>query len=461
MNTLDDLRRTLDAHAPDAHHGVDTGALKDRIRTARRRRNAARGGVAALTVAVVATAALTIAPWNRLTDGTAAEILGANAPATVEAGGLTYRYSEHVVADGKEATIDIGMKERPRLLMWVTEGSGQSVRIAPAASEGDAPDAPSGPAWTSTSPDFDDWFAPDPWVTGTFTVTGAHNSGRVGVVLYELDASAPSASLFLNEKNLNQAPAATVPGTELVDWAIGDPGQSELAVDWPGGLPADQAGDVSLACRNLPEDHWIEWGTDPDWRGISSTGCAETDGPALGRTSLFSGDNSEEATRLWVRILDKDRKPVPDGTFPDFRVAVATWAVDVDASTAQEKDEGDLGTPRTLARHGHLWALTQSRASETSLSFESSDSERPQLVRVQTSVPDGDPGGRFTTRLIADGTVLLEDATSVDEGVSITHDVILPIGATDVEVVARAKANGETTNAPRARVTVLLYALAD
>lgn len=459
MNSIDDLRRTLDTHAQDAHHGVDAGALSDRIRTARRRRNATRGGVAALTVAAVAAAALTIAPWNRLPDGTAVELLGANAPATVEAGGLTYRYSEHVVADGKEATIDIGTKERPRLLMWVTEGSGQSVTIA--ASEGDAPEVPSGPAWTSTSPDFDDWFAPDSWATGKFTVTGAQNSGRVGVVLYELDASAPSASLFLNEKNLNQAPAATVPGTDLVDWAVGAPGQTELTVDWPGGLSADQAGDVSLACRNLPDDHWIEWGTDPDWRGISTTGCAETDGPALGHTSLFSGDNSDEATRLRVRILDKDRKPVPDGTFPDFRVAVATWTVDVDASTAQEKEDGDLGTPRTIARHGHLWALEQTLESTKGVSFKSSDSSRPQLARVQTSVPDVDRGDPFSTELIADGTVLMEDTTSLDDGVTITQDVVLPIGATDMEAVARATSEGKASSAPRARVKVLLYSLAD
>ena len=93
MNTLSDLRRTLDQHAGDVADPAAVAraaAVHHRVAVVRRRRRAVGAGVLALVVA----AGVTTAVWPRGSQEPAPAapvVLGQRAPTTIGSLGYTYR----------------------------------------------------------------------------------------------------------------------------------------------------------------------------------------------------------------------------------------------------------------------------------------------------------------------------------------------------------------------------------
>ena len=112
MTGIDELRRTLDAHARDLHDDGVPGradAARTRARHARRQRNALVAGVAAVVVA----AAVTVASLGRAERPVPAdrELNGHTAPETMQSLGYTFRYASGATVDGG-TTAQVGFDGR-------------------------------------------------------------------------------------------------------------------------------------------------------------------------------------------------------------------------------------------------------------------------------------------------------------------------------------------------------------
>ena len=110
MNTLQDLRSTLDLHAADV---TDTSAAErvasvaGRARVVRRRRAA---GVAAAAVLAVGTAtAITTIPGG-------GDLRPAEAPASMTSLGWRYELADTVTEDGDRAELELQQYDLPRLV---------------------------------------------------------------------------------------------------------------------------------------------------------------------------------------------------------------------------------------------------------------------------------------------------------------------------------------------------------
>ncbi len=298
MNTLQDLRSTLDLHAADV---TDTStaervaSVAGRARVVRRRR--AAGVAAAAVLAVGAASAIATIPG----DG---DLLPAEAPASMTSLGWTYDHADTFRSDDGELATELLPSDLPRLVSWATTGDDQDVVVRIGDVE----------TWGSDAGDYDDFVWVPPGYGGEVTVSGSRG---LELATYELDDSRIPEGVGEGIQTLR----ADVAGYDQLGAAAGEPGQASFEVPIAGGI-----GDLQLAytCEGLPRGYDVRIGfvgeTAPF---ISGNGCTWGSGfdPA-GSINAAVPRRAGETLRIWVTSKGQS---VADGELPDLRLSLAVY----------------------------------------------------------------------------------------------------------------------------------------
>ena len=334
MNTLTDLRRTLDRHAgdlddPTAH--ARTAAVHHRIAVVRRRRRAAGTGVLALAVvAGLATVQLRSGP-----DAAPAGpvVLGQRAPATIRALGYTYRTTGHGVSFGRRGAIRISASTRPQLVSWTTD-RGVDVRVT----------LPDHSVLHSSESGFRDFTVIAPGEKGSLRVGVAR--GRVGLASYAL-TSAPPPGYTADGLTYR----SRVAGSSLLAARIGAPGQTVATTTYvaPHGWVS-----VREMCTRLPRGAVVNVSLNGNGR-VTGDSC-DSDGtfdPATGGEASFPVHSPGRTVRVrvWVSRGYHDPTPLPAGSVPGLRLGVGVYG-----PLHQQRVGGDL-VSRVLEQGGHAYRL--------------------------------------------------------------------------------------------------------
>lgn len=382
MNTLDDLRTTLEGRADDALSSsvVDTGTrgrqLHQRIRRVRRRR--AAGGALAAVVAVAAASTFAFLPGQQqvLPAGPPDELAGHEVPAELTATGWTYEYTDSATGEGR-AELSVPASEEPRLVSWAAEGDPEAWTV----------EATHHDRLLVERTDFTDWqlLAPGPEIT----VTLAGGTGEAALAAYELTDERPDGltleGLTFREQvagdRLLNASAARGTDTVLLDLVVPE-GQIRLGVLCPG-VPDDVSVDVRWSRVDDP-------GPAPE---MLTTGCSQdpSDPGSTTTVTVETGDADlpvGEQVRVEARLVDRAQNPVD----PDDRAVLGLVAYDV-ADPAGRLAGHDV--PALVEAHGHLWQLEDVVHSRTGV--------RSLQVHLESGLAvtyfSGNRDGRVTTRV--------------------------------------------------------------
>lgn len=327
MNTLHDLRATLDQHASGVHDDESTtarvAAVAGRARVVRRRR---AGGVgAAAVLAVVAAAALATLPGDR-------DIAPA-APESLTSLGWSYRVADTVDTEGDRVGTELEQSELPRLVSWATSGEDQQVVVRSG-----------GESVSSAAVDFGDFVWLPPGFEGEVTVDGGPG---LSLATYELDESRAPAGVGEGPLTYRE----DVAGLELLGAGVGEPGRASVDVD----LRPDAATTwVGYHCEGLPRGarvhvNWVGAPGSVSF-GPCDSGTAFDPGGSAGLGITSGRRISEDATlRIWVT---RDGRAVADGEIPDLRLGLGAY-------TPSEPPVEVAGIDmRHLIEHaGHVWEL--------------------------------------------------------------------------------------------------------
>jgi hypothetical protein len=341
MNTLTDLRRTLDLHAADVADPASvarTTAVHHRIAAVRRRRRSVAVGAVALAVV----AGVSVATWTRASDDAlpaAPVVLGQQAPTTIDSLGYTYRTDGHGESFGRSGSISVSTSSRPLLVSWTTDGAG-AVRLT----------LPDRSVVHSSVSDFEDFVVIPPGVDGDLEVSV--DRGRVGLASYDVTGTAPpgytSAGLTYR---------SSVAGTSLLTARIAERGQAVLHASYvaPGGWVS-----VHEMCSGLPKHAVVNVSLNGRGR-VSGTSCdsAGTFDPGAGGDASFPVDQPGELVhvRMWVSAGYRDATPLPASAVPDLRLGVGVYG------PLHQQRVGGYTVPTSLERGGHTYRLVSWRNS--------------------------------------------------------------------------------------------------
>lgn len=434
MNTLDDLRSTLEQHSHDSGT-LDAPArrsqLAGRIAAARRRRNAVRGGVALAAVAAVAAAVVPTLVGPDDTEPAARRILGMEAPPTLEAPDHTYRFVEgHAERDATELDVEVGPSDRPRILTWATADEDQGVQVT----------GPDEDRWESTRPDFTDWVPIPRGFEGTVTVSATEpTSTGIGAALYEAD---PTALPDVVEGFHGQYFRAEGPLTRRTAVGVGERGETELTFPFRNVGPQLS---VEVSCTGLPAGLAIHAEAGGGKTITETDACLDPDeeeGRALttdlglvpGSTSTRGGGRpwGDGEVRVWISRSVDDETPVDPADHPGARIAAALYEP-LEGQEPQTLARTDLDVVPTLFERGHLWSLAGTISDpSTPWDVASSTQVDPALVGVVTAAGSRDAGAVVT--LLADGTAIDESRVVLSRSSAATGRVLLPVGAREVTV---------------------------
>ena len=373
MNTVDDLRTTLRAHAAAAE--VDTTpsrstGIDNRIRAVQRRRKSATlalAGLAAVTVVAAGSLALLprdqqLSPSGRVGDH--------EAPPSMISLGSTYSLARGVAGDGR-ARLELQASSHDRLLWWAS-GAGDA-RLELPFNLGSADET----TINGGRGDFDDFHLIPAGTEGPVIVTG---TGSMALGVYELSAPAPGigdADAFFREE---------VAGSPLLAGAIGDPGQRQLdltftvpegrirVVSWCSTTTADRFLTVDVADARLSsEDCQSDGGLSGDLSGggsVTPNQLRSADGSLVG-----PGDELSLRASVADGLYNGGAADLGGG-----RIAVAVYA---DGPAAERVGRYDLS--RLIERDGHLWRLRtvhRGGAGASSFAAEISAPDRPVLTHL-------------------------------------------------------------------------------
>lgn len=335
MNSLTDLRRTLDQHADevaDPAAVARTTAVHHRIAEVRRRRRAVGAGLAAVVLATTATVAV-----NSRADQDAQPagpvVLGQRAPGSMTSLGYTYRATgDSQVFDGS-GRMAVAASDEPRLVSWTTSDPHASVRLR----------LPSGELWSSSRTGFEDFVVLPPQQRGVLRVAASH--GSVGIATYDLTDRAPAGYT-----RGGVTYRRTVAGRQLIGAVVGDPGRTTASTTIV--LPR---GTVMLApvCTGGPRTlqvHVVLAGTEAT-RGSCDDPDAFDPGGGGGYIGRYGKAGRSHELKVFVTRKGDPATPVTAGEFPDLRIGAGVYGADVDARVAGQ----DLSTVLEVA--GHTWRL--------------------------------------------------------------------------------------------------------
>jgi len=337
MNTLQDLRATLDAHAADVHNNATTArvaAVEGRARVVRRRRAAGVGAVAVL--AVVAASGVSLLVGDRSPVPADRQLIGKVAPATMESLGYTYHFAKGVEGGEKHATIRLRASDEPRLVTWASDAA--EVGILGTADAFHV---------RSRATDFDDFVLVEAGAPSELSVRAGGADSAIAV--YELGDERP-AGLTVDGMTFREQ----VGSDRLVDGVVGEPG--DLDVSMQITLPEGRFRLAEYCTGVATEDRlWVNVGVAD--QGPSASGDCSDDGfdpGAEGQSTWYEpgqlGQPGDTVTlRTWVsKRVDG---PVVD-SMPGVRLGLALYLVAEPAAVVAGWD-----MPQLYEHEGHTWSF--------------------------------------------------------------------------------------------------------
>lgn len=339
MNTLQDLRDTLDTHAALVHDDAvqtahaRTVAVAGRARTVRRRRAASVAGAAAL--ALVAVLVPSLLAGDRDTRPSDRELIGKVAPATLESLGYTYHFAEGVEGGEKHARVRLRASDEPRLITWASTED----QVGVLSSVDDH--------FRSRATDFDDFVLVEEGESGTWSVRAG--GAPAAIAVYELGDERPEG-VTVDGITFRE----TVGAGALVAAIIGEESESDVTLDITlpeGGLR------VAELCAGVPEDHHVNVRVDD--RGVmASSGCgAETFDPgAEGQAAWYDpSELGSPGETVRVRTWISTRYAGPAVQVDGARLGLAAYAEQPPVTTVAGWD-----VPALVEHEGHLWQHLES-----------------------------------------------------------------------------------------------------
>ncbi len=335
MNTIDDLRATLDQHAHglvDHDVAARVGGVRTRVGIMRRRRRAAAGAAAALAVVGGGVALLPLVGQDR-DVAPASRVVGVLAPRTLTSYGFTYAFDEAVEGDGGRARVELKASSEPRLISWATSGADDTVTVT----------GPGEQPVVYENGDFADFvYVP---AGDAYEVVAEVGTGRAGLATYTLTDERP-AGVTAQGVTYRQE----IAGGSLLGAAIGAPGEADVSF-----TAAARTKGVALKyfCSGGPDDAFLHVAIGDAGEVISGSGCGDRsvpiDAAARGGSAFPTRTGEDVSTRLYV-TAGKDGPVIED---PDLRIGVGSYALD---------GPGVPGTfdgffPRSVESAGHAWEL--------------------------------------------------------------------------------------------------------
>lgn len=345
MNTLTDLRRTLDQHADDVADPtavVRTAAVHHRVAAARRRRRTVGTGV----VAGVLVAVAAVVVWPRFSSDAvpaAPVLLGEKAPTTQQALGYTYRTDGNGTSFLLSGTVDVPKSDQPQLYSWTTSSN---TRIAISL--------PGNEVWHSDESHFQDYVVVPPGTSGAMRISAEH--GSVGVASYRLTDAIPVGAYSKDGITFRH----DVAGTSLVRGLVTDEGQTDAASSYvvPTGRVA-----LHLVCSGIPRGDTVH--VSINGRPATVAGPASCDpgavfDPASGNTYTMPPRGKPGArvpVRVWLASTSDfgDTTALAPGTAPDLRVGLGVYRV-----PSQIRFDG-ARAEQYVERGGHTFRFTTGR----------------------------------------------------------------------------------------------------
>lgn len=271
MNTLDDLRGTLDQHASglhDAERYARPVAVRARVRTVRRR----RAGIAAVAAAVVlltGVATMDALRTPRTVEPADRVVAGVDVPARIRVLDFPYALlSVRSLADS--AHLQPSDHEQAVVLAASDLGTGSATLYA----DGQAVARVRGDQQVA---------APYPIGNGgtglQVRLSGAGPDARAGVAIYEATGATASGVTHGSAVFRDRVAGATLAGAVFSD----DHGAATASVDVPGRL--DRLG-LSHYCRTDEEGLWVQVSVDGDGAIGSSCSSAAVDDAGPGWSTL-------------------------------------------------------------------------------------------------------------------------------------------------------------------------------
>ncbi|QZY29000.1 hypothetical protein [Nocardioides coralli] len=370
MNSLQDLRRTLVAHADTVHDDgahARTAIVGDRARAVRRNRAVALAGAAAALLAAVVVPSVVLdggdpVPADR-------ELIGREAPETLTSLGWSYRFTEGVESTADDpARVRLGTSDVPRLVTW-----------ASAADEVDVAVDVMGYGGVSEATDFDD-FMLVPGVERA-RITLRAGGAPAALAVYELDRDVVPEGITRDGLTWRE----TVGSEQLLDGTIGEVGEAEITLEVE--VPESERIRLAKYCEGLSVggDLWVNVSVEGRFSGAHG-GCGDP-APDLagGSASWLDPEHLPEpgetvSMRMWVsREFGKGSEPVD---VDDVRLAFAAY---------------DMGRPVTDVAGWEVFPLIEH------------EGHRWSLVEVEETTRGA---GRVTYTNTADHTVLVEASMS-------------------------------------------------
>lgn len=341
MNTITDLRRTLDQHAGDVADSTTvarTTAVHHRVAVVRRRRRT--GAVATLALVGLGVVAAVVPHHSRDVQPAAPRLLGVQAPTTITSLGYTYRSDGHGTTFDGSGALRIARSDSPRLFSW-TMSPRSSVEVQ----------LPDRTQVFSQVSRFQDYVVVPAGESGRLKV--ASPGGRVAIASYDLTDLAPrgytKAGITYRQE---------VAGSPLLGASVGDLGATSVTTTFraPDGLV-----DIGVMCTRLPKGDVINVSFG-NGGPISSSSC-DSDGSFDPGASSFTGFHPRHPGRAvtvhaWVSPGFHDSTVLPAGSVPGLRLGVGLYGA------VSEQRVGGARLPRTIEYGGHTWAL----ASDSSMS---------------------------------------------------------------------------------------------
>ena len=344
MNTLDNLRRTLDQHAEDVADPAAvarTAAVHHRVAVVRRRRRAL--GAGALALALVAGIGMALVPHG---DGDALPaapvVLGEKAPTTMDSLGYTYRTDGTAESGTRRVGVVVTRSDQPQLYSWAADQATEvTVHV------------PGGEVWDSVYAHFGDFVVVPPGTSGRLTVVAP--AGQVGVARYTL-TDTPPAGYTRNGVTYR----ASVAGRSLLGAAVAAPGSTEAGTEVQ--LPR---GRVELAplCTGVPSGYDVL--VTVDGHNIVSGDCSDpTAFDPAGAGGYISRLGAAGSTVAITVVLTKGTHgTIPaTGDFPHLKLGIGAY--DEASSYGPDQRVAGIRVENAVEHGGHLWLGSGSHSSQ-------------------------------------------------------------------------------------------------